>query len=107
MKTTATTEAVSSSPEENELWSQQWRQNTSHAGQKPRADWKNVLQIPGAGRKSRKPPTPFVGYKLNGKSKFMSIRDCCRQHCGSRFHPSSIVGFSYFKNWHHNRVRGF
>jgi hypothetical protein len=69
MKTTATTEAVSSSPEENELWSQQWRQNTSHAGQKPRADWKNVLQIPGAGRKSRKPPTPFVGYKLNGKSK--------------------------------------
>ena len=73
MKTTATTEAVSSSPEENELWSQQWRQNTSHAGQKPRADWKNVLQIPGAGRKSRKPPTPFVGYKLNGKSKFIGL----------------------------------
>jgi hypothetical protein len=73
MKTTATTEAVSSSPEENELWSQQWRQNTSHAGQKPRADWKNVLQIPGAGRKSRKPPTPFVGYKLNGKSKIESF----------------------------------
>jgi hypothetical protein len=73
MKTTATTEAVSSSPEENELWSQQWRQNTSHAGQKPRADWKNVLQIPGAGRKSRKPPTPFVGYKLNGKSKMKAV----------------------------------
>jgi len=69
MKTTATTEAVSSPLEENELWSQQWRQNTSHAGQKPRADWKNVLQIPGAGRKSRKPPTPFVGYKPNGKSQ--------------------------------------
>ena len=69
MKTTATTEAVSSPLEENELWSQQWRQNTSHAGQKPRADWKNVLQIPGAGRKSRKPPTPIVGYKPNGKSQ--------------------------------------
>jgi len=27
------------------------------------------LLIYGAGRKSRKPPTPFVGYKLNGKSK--------------------------------------
>ena len=72
MKTTATTEAVSSPLEENELWSQQWRQNTSHAGQKPRADWKNVLQIPGAGRKSRKPPTPFVGYKPNGKSQYTS-----------------------------------
>jgi len=71
MKTTATTEAVSSPLEENELWSQQWRQNTSHAGQKPRADWKNVLQIPGAGRKSRKPPTPFVGYKPNGKSQLI------------------------------------
>jgi hypothetical protein len=69
IKTTATKKGVSSPPEENEQWSQQWRRNTTCAGQKPRADWKNVLQIPGAGRKSRKPPTPFVGYKLNGKSK--------------------------------------
>ena len=78
MKTTATTEAVSSPLEENELWSQQWRQNTSHAGQKPRADWKNVLQIPGAGRKSRKPPTPFVGYKPNGKSQIKSVMNIKR-----------------------------
>ena len=70
MKTTATTEAVSSPLEENELWSQQWRQNTSHAGQKPRADWKNVLQTYEEGRKSRKPPTPFVGIKPYGKSQF-------------------------------------
>jgi hypothetical protein len=90
MKTTATTEAVSSSPEENELWSQQWRQNTSHAGQKPRADWKNVLQIPGAGRKSRKPPTPFVGYKLNGKSKVNS-KIIKRFRSGKRFSRRSMT----------------
>jgi hypothetical protein len=48
MKTTATTEAVSSSPEENELWNTNRRRNTTCAGQKPREDWKNDLQIPGA-----------------------------------------------------------
>jgi hypothetical protein len=31
--------------------------------------WKNDLQIQGAGRKSRKPPTPFVGKKPYGKSQ--------------------------------------
>ena len=67
MKTTATTEAVSSSPEENEHWNTKWRRNTSCAGQKAGADWKNDLQIQGAGRKSRKPPTPIVGIKPNGK----------------------------------------
>jgi hypothetical protein len=35
MKTTATTEAVSSPLEENEHWSQQWRRNTSRADKKP------------------------------------------------------------------------
>ncbi len=74
MKITAQTEAVSSPPEEKWHLSQQWRQNTSHAGQKPRADWKNVLQIRGAGRKSRKPPTPFVGYKPNGKCQIKKIQ---------------------------------
>jgi hypothetical protein len=34
MKTMATTEAVSSLPEENEHWSQQWRRNTSSADKK-------------------------------------------------------------------------
>src|ERR1019366_876223 len=58
MKTTATTEEVSSPPEEKWHWSQQWRQNTSHARQKPRADWKNDLQTYEESRKSRKQPTP-------------------------------------------------
>jgi hypothetical protein len=40
MKTTATTEAVSSPPEEKWHLSQQWRQNTFRAGQKLKADWK-------------------------------------------------------------------
>jgi len=34
MKTMANTEAVSSPPEENEHWSQQWRRNTSRADRK-------------------------------------------------------------------------
>ena len=70
MKTTATTEAVSSPPEEKWHLSQQWRQNTFRAGQKPRSDWKNDLQTYEEGRKSRKPPTPFVGIKPYGKSQF-------------------------------------
>jgi hypothetical protein len=69
MKTTATTEAVSLPPEEKWHWIQQWRRNTTCAGQKPRSDWKNDSQIQGAGRKSRKSPTPFVGIKPYGKSQ--------------------------------------
>jgi hypothetical protein len=34
MKTTATTEAVSSPPEENEHWNTKWRQTTSCAATK-------------------------------------------------------------------------
>jgi hypothetical protein len=71
MKITAQTEAVSSPPEEKWHWSQQWRQNTFRAGQKLKADWKKDLHNLGAGRKSRKPPTPFVGMKPNGKSQLM------------------------------------
>jgi hypothetical protein len=67
MKITAQTEAVSSPPEEKWHWSQQWRQNTFRAGQKLKADWKKDLHNLGAGRKSRKPPTPFVGMKPHGK----------------------------------------
>jgi hypothetical protein len=52
MKTTATTEAVSSPPEENELWNTKWRQTTACAKQKPRADWKNDLQTYEESRKS-------------------------------------------------------
>ena len=51
MKTTATTEAVSSSPEENELWNTNRRRNTSRADKKLRADWKNDLQNYEAERK--------------------------------------------------------
>jgi hypothetical protein len=88
MKTTATTEAVSSPPEENEHWSQQWRRNTAGARQKPRADWKNVLQIRGAGRKSRKPPTPFVGMKPYGK---------CQNNAIVYYLPGT-TGWSVFNN---------
>jgi hypothetical protein len=67
MKTMATMEAVCSPPEEKWHLSQQWRQNTFRAGQKLKADWKKDLYNLGAGRKSRKPPTPFVGMKPYGK----------------------------------------
>jgi len=59
--------AASSPPEEKGCWSTKWRQNTSCAGQKRMADWKNVMQIRGAGRKSRKPSTLVVGMKPYGK----------------------------------------
>jgi hypothetical protein len=67
MKITAQTEAVSSPPEEKWHLSHQWRQNTFRVGQKLKADWKKDLPNLGAGRKSRKPPTPFVGMKPYGK----------------------------------------
>ena len=51
VKTTATTEAVSSHPGENGHWSQKWRRNTSRSAEKPMADWKKDLQIYEAGRK--------------------------------------------------------
>jgi hypothetical protein len=70
MKTTATTAAVSSPPEENEFWNTNRRRNTSRADKNPVADLKNDLQTYEEGRKSQKPPTPFVGIKPNGKSRF-------------------------------------
>jgi hypothetical protein len=42
--------------------------NTRCAREKRRGDWKKDLQIRGAGGKSRKRPTLFVGEKSNGKS---------------------------------------
>jgi hypothetical protein len=78
MKTTATTEAVSSPPEENELWNTKWRRNTCCAEQKPVVGWKNDLQIRGTGRKSRKPPTPFVGIKPYGKSQITNNMNAFR-----------------------------
>jgi hypothetical protein len=54
MKTMETTEEVSSHPGEKGHCIQKWRRNTSRAGKKPGAGWKNDLQIRGAGRKSRK-----------------------------------------------------
>jgi hypothetical protein len=75
MKITAQTEAVSSPPEEKWHLSQQWRQNTFRAGQKLKADWKYDLHNLGAGRKSRKPPTPFMGMKPYGKCQIIG------KHC--------------------------
>ncbi len=43
MKTAATTEAVSSPPEENEHWNTKWRRNASYAEQKLVVDWKKDL----------------------------------------------------------------
>jgi hypothetical protein len=51
MKTTATTEAVSSPPGENGHWNTKWRRTTSCAGQNPVVDWKNDLQNYEADRK--------------------------------------------------------
>jgi hypothetical protein len=73
MKITAPTEAVSSPPEEKWHWTQKCRRNASCAGQKPVVDWKNDLQIEGAGRKSKKQPTPFVGIKPYGKCQITSL----------------------------------
>jgi len=72
MKITAPTEAVSSPPEEKWHWTQKCRRNASCAGQKPVVDWKNDLQIEGAGRKSKKQPTPFVGIKPYGKCQLVA-----------------------------------
>jgi len=73
MKITAQTEAVSSPPEENEPWNTNRHRNTSCAGKKRVVDWKNDLHNLGAGRKSRKPPTPFLDIKPYGKSRLMSL----------------------------------
>jgi len=45
MKTTATTEAVSSPPEETEFWNTNRRRNTTCAGQKLVVDWKNACKF--------------------------------------------------------------
>jgi hypothetical protein len=50
-------------------------------------DWKNVLQIRGAGRKSQKPPSQVVGKKPNGKSQLQSK--------GNRFMKTSVVGRAF------------
>jgi hypothetical protein len=49
---------------------------------KPVVDWKNDLQIQGAGRKSQKQPTPFVGIKPYGKSQ-INPRQCPPPNTGS------------------------
>ena len=53
-KTTVTTEAVSSPPEEIGVETTKWRRNTFRAGKKPVADWKNMLQNYGTNRQSQK-----------------------------------------------------
>jgi hypothetical protein len=92
MKTTATTEAVSSSPGENGHWNTKWRRKTSCAEQKPVVGWKNELQIQGEGRKSRKLPTPFVGIKPYGKCQIKSALAAHQE--ANRFHDQAEVAFS-------------
>jgi hypothetical protein len=74
MKTTTSTEDVSSDGMEKCVKRRNWRQIVTCAREKPRVDWKKSLQICGAGRKSRKRPTPVVGKKPYGKSQLKLIR---------------------------------
>ena len=67
MKTTETTEEVSSHGVEKRVERHKCQRSAPCAREKPRADWKKDLQICGAGRKSRKRPTLVVGKKPNGK----------------------------------------
>jgi hypothetical protein len=105
MKTTATTEAVSSSPKENEHRNTKWRRNTAGAGQKPRADWKNELQIQGAGRKSRKLPALFLGIKPYGKSQHTCRFGFARQTAVNQF-GGEVKVISKFKAWQRLAVTG-
>ena len=97
MKITAQTEAVSSPPEEKWHWSQQWRQNTFRAGQKLKADWKKDLHNLGAGRKLRKPPTPFVGMKPNGKSQ---AKYPTGTQAPGEWHHSDVEAVAYTFTYH-------
>jgi len=60
-----------------------------HAGQKLKADWKKDLHNLGAGRKSRKPPTPFVGMKPYGKCQFI----------GLSYHKWASPDTAFFRNY--------
>jgi hypothetical protein len=73
MKTTETTEEVSSDGMEKRVKRHKSQRSAPIAGEKPRVDWKMDLQNCGEGRKSRKIPTRVVGMKHNGKSPFESI----------------------------------
>ena len=69
MKTMATMEELSSVGLEKREERRNWRQIVPCAREKPLANLKKTLQIRGAGRKSRKRPTPVMGKKPNGKSR--------------------------------------
>jgi len=73
MKTTETTEEVSSHPGGKGLGSPETPGNTSGAEEKPRRTGQKGLQICGAGGKSRKRPTLVVGKTPNGKSQFITV----------------------------------
>ena len=73
MKTMETTEEVSSHPGAKGLGSPETPGNTSGAEEKPRRTGQKGLQICGAGGKSRKRRTLFVGEKSNGKFRMNDI----------------------------------
>jgi hypothetical protein len=74
VKTSATTEEVSSRGVEKRVKRHKCQRSAPFAGEKPMADWKNSLQSRRAGRKSRKTPTPVVGNKPYGKSRLIIFR---------------------------------
>jgi hypothetical protein len=90
VKTTETTEEVSSHPGEKGHWSQKRHRNTPCAVEKQRVNWKKDLQICGPGKKSRKRPTLVVGKKPNGKYQFISagkerLIACLHLFCSQAF----------------------
>jgi hypothetical protein len=76
MKTTETTEEVSSRRVEKRAEMHKCQRNAPFAREKWRVDWKKGLQTGGEGRKSRKSPTLVVGKKPNGNvSKMILLFD--------------------------------
>jgi hypothetical protein len=67
-------------PEKKGHWIPKWRRNIPRAGEKTGVNWKNDLQIRGAGRKSRKSPAPVLGNKLIGKSQLNRFRSEFKVH---------------------------
>jgi len=70
MKTTATTEAVSSDGMEKRVERRNWRQIAPCAGEKPWAKWKKGLANLWSRKRISKTPTRVAGKNPYGKSRF-------------------------------------
>jgi hypothetical protein len=73
MKTRETTEEVSLHAVEKRGERSKKHGNTPSAGEKPKTNRQNGLQICGEGSISRKRPALFVGKKSNGESQFINL----------------------------------